>query len=321
MAAGLEEVGLNKYLLEQVDLREQCAWVHPDKDEATEKGAALIRGGVQRILKMEPLKDITFPILPAALIVGGGEAGIQAARDIASAGFKVCLVEETESVAGPHPLGDNLDIFTDSLIEEIDGVFGNRHVSVRTPQGMKAFDVGTMLVEIGPRQLGPRTSSDRTDRRPDDSTAAEGMERILKMLRIRRDLTTASPAKLHRGVAILGSVPGQAHASDPIAEAKAEAAEMIRLMRHKTATMPRTIASVEEFRCRGCGKCKEVCDYGAITIVEKEKGELVAKVDELRCEGCGMCRVACCNGAMALLGYTTTELLANMLGIVEEAGQ
>lgn len=320
LAGELEEVGLNKYLVEQVDLREQCAWVHPDKDEAMEKGVALIRGGVQRVLKMEPLEDISFPILPAALIIGGSEAGMQAGRDIAAAGFMVYLVEETEAVAGPCPQGDHLEILTRSRIEEIDGVFGTRHVKVGTPQGMKAFDVGTILVAIEPRQMGQKPSSNRTSCHLDESTASQETGRILKILRIRRGLAIASCAKLHRGVAVLVPAPGQACAGDAIAAAKAAAAEMVHLMRLKTASMPRTIARVEEFRCRGCGKCKEVCDYGAITIVEKEKGELVARIDELRCEGCGLCRVACCNGAMALLGYTTTELLANMDGIVDEVG-
>ncbi|MBU0624071.1 MAG: 4Fe-4S binding protein [Candidatus Thermoplasmatota archaeon] len=321
LAGELEEIGLNKYLLEQVDLREQCAWVHSEKDEAMEKGAALIRGGVQRMRKMEPLEDISFPILPAALIVGGGEAGMQAALDIADAGFKVYRVEDTEAVAGPYAQVDNLEILTGSRIEEIDGVFGSRHVKALTSQGTKAFDVGTILIAIEPRQKGQKTSSNSTGGHLDESTASQETERILKMLHIHRGLNMASSVKLNRGVALLELAPGEDHANDSIVNAKAAAAEMVHLMREKTVSVPRTIARVEEFRCRGCGKCKEVCDYGAITLVEMEKGELVAKIDELRCEGCGICRVACCNGAMALLGYTTSELLANMLGIFEEVGQ
>jgi ferredoxin len=186
---------------------------------------------------------------------------------------------------------------------------------------VRALDVGTILVAIENRQPDQKPSSERTSGQLGESTASQERGRILEMLRIRSGPAAATGTNLHRGVAVLEPASGHALAGGTIAAAKAAAAEMVQLMRLKTASMPRTIARVEEFRCRGCGKCKEICEYGAITIVEKEKGELVATIDELRCEGCGLCRVACCNGAMALLGYTTTELLANMLGIVEEVGR
>ncbi len=80
--------GLNPYLCELVSIREQDSWVHTDKVAATEKAKAILSGGVARVVHHEPLEPLHVPIHPATLVVGGGIAGIQAALEIADAGFQ-----------------------------------------------------------------------------------------------------------------------------------------------------------------------------------------------------------------------------------------
>ena len=92
--------GLNPYLCELVSIREQVSWVHTDKVAATEKAKAIISGGVARVAHHEPLEPLHVPIHPATLVVGGGIAGIQAALEIADAGFPVYLVEREPSIGG-----------------------------------------------------------------------------------------------------------------------------------------------------------------------------------------------------------------------------
>jgi len=92
--------GLNPYLCELVSIREQVSWVHTDKVAATEKAKAIISGGVARVAHHEPLEPLRVPIHPATLVVGGGIAGIQAALEIADAGFPVYLVEREPSIGG-----------------------------------------------------------------------------------------------------------------------------------------------------------------------------------------------------------------------------
>ena len=92
--------GLNPYLLEMANIREQCSWVHTDKKAATAKAAALLRQAVEKVKKNEPLIPIRLPITRKALVIGGGIAGIQAALDIASGGQQVLLVEKTPSIGG-----------------------------------------------------------------------------------------------------------------------------------------------------------------------------------------------------------------------------
>src|SRR5512140_3231309 len=81
--------GMNPYLCELVSIREQDSWVHTDKVAATEKAQAIVAGGASRVVHHAPLTPLQVPIHPATLVVGGGIAGIQAALEIADAGFPV----------------------------------------------------------------------------------------------------------------------------------------------------------------------------------------------------------------------------------------
>lgn len=150
-----ENAGLNPYLCELVSIREQDSWVHTDKVAATEKAKAIVSGGVRRVAHHEPLEPLHVPIHPATLVVGGGIAGIQAALEIANAGYPVYLVEREPSIgghmaqfdktfptldcsaciltpkmvdAGSHP---NITLFTYSEVEKVDGYVGNFVVTIR----------------------------------------------------------------------------------------------------------------------------------------------------------------------------------------------
>ncbi len=145
----VSQAGLNPYQFEMVNIREHCSWVTADPLQATEKAEDLVRGGIARVRHHLPLQGSKKPITPAALIVGGGIAGITAALKIAKAGYKVYLVEKTEiiggrmaqfdktfptldcagctltpktSEAGRHP---NIEILTKTEVIEVSGFVGN----------------------------------------------------------------------------------------------------------------------------------------------------------------------------------------------------
>ncbi len=147
--------GLNPYLTELVSIREQVSWVHTDKAAATEKAKAVVSGGVERVINDEPLEPLRVPINEATLVVGGGIAGIQAALEIADAGFPVYLVEREPSIgghmaqfdktfptldcaaciltprmvsAGTHP---HITLMTWSEVENVSGYVGNFTVTIR----------------------------------------------------------------------------------------------------------------------------------------------------------------------------------------------
>lgn len=96
----VEAGGINPYLFEQVNIREQVSWVHTDKNLATLKAIDLVRMGVSKVLRNQPLQISTIPVTKKAMVIGGGIAGMQAALDIAEAGYPVVLVEKEASIGG-----------------------------------------------------------------------------------------------------------------------------------------------------------------------------------------------------------------------------
>jgi len=97
----LAAAGLNPYLLDMANLREQCSWVHAgDPQAATAKARDLIRAGVARARLLQPRRELSVPVTNKALVIGGGVAGIQAALDLADSGCKVVLVEKQPSIGG-----------------------------------------------------------------------------------------------------------------------------------------------------------------------------------------------------------------------------
>jgi len=95
-----KRAALNPYLLEMANIREQCSWVHDDKELATEKATALIHGAVERVNYNEPLEPKAMPVNRDVAVVGGGIAGILASIELADKGYKVYLIERNPSIGG-----------------------------------------------------------------------------------------------------------------------------------------------------------------------------------------------------------------------------
>ena len=95
------DAGLNPYLMEMANLREQCSWVHSDDPAgATTKAKDLVRSAVARVRGLAMRQEIEVPMEQSTLVIGGGVAGVQAALDLADAGYKVTLVEKEPSIGG-----------------------------------------------------------------------------------------------------------------------------------------------------------------------------------------------------------------------------
>ena len=210
VSRSLEEEGLNKYLLEQVNIREHCAWVHSDKAAATRKAKSLVKGAVARAEKLEPLEDIEIPIMGSALVIGGGVTGMQAALDIAGAGFKAYLVERSGELGGrtyklsmtfpTHNCGicciqyckecvftpkiedvlqnKNIEVLLNSEVEDMAGGFGSRHVKVKTSSGTREIDVGTIIVATGSKTFDPKRIPELRYGNPNVMTTTE-LEQVL----------------------------------------------------------------------------------------------------------------------------------------------
>lgn len=170
----VSEGGLNPFLYQQVNIRENCSWVTEDKEEATEKAFRLIASGVWRVRNLEPLQYLEYPLIPSCLVIGGGIAGITAALDISAAGFEVVLVEREGELGGwakkisvgfPEliPVRQYVEglieellsrpkvkVYLRSEVEEVEGFQGNFTVRIRDGEG-RTFEerVGSIVVATG----------------------------------------------------------------------------------------------------------------------------------------------------------------------------
>ena len=96
----IQAAGLNPYLLEMANIREHCSWVTPDAGAATAKAKDIVKVAVSRARWLYPQDEEQIPVTDAALVIGGGVAGMQAALDLADAGHPVYLVEKKPSIGG-----------------------------------------------------------------------------------------------------------------------------------------------------------------------------------------------------------------------------
>lgn len=96
----VQSVGMNPYMLEVANIREQCSWVHKDKAVGTQKAIALMKAAVAKATLDSPLTAGSTPVTKRALVIGGGIAGMQTALDIAEAGFDVDIVESKPTIGG-----------------------------------------------------------------------------------------------------------------------------------------------------------------------------------------------------------------------------
>ena len=192
----LKSVGINEYLVDFANLREQCAWVHSG-EEATDKAKDLVRMAVFRAIELEPLEKIKFSVIPSALVIGGGVAGMEAALNIASKGFKVVIVERADEIGGRvrklsttfptiscgipcrHDCPNceftpkieeiyaagNIEVLTSAEIVEVKGRIGEYKVKVRREVGDGGeeeidLNVGMAIIATGSKTFDPRRIPD-----------------------------------------------------------------------------------------------------------------------------------------------------------------
>jgi len=176
-----KEAGLNPYLFEFVNIREQCSWVHSsDWDEATCKAKDLVRMGITKAALLEPAEEIEVKVKPSALVVGGGVAGMTAATSLARRGFSVHLVEREKKLGGRlRDLGvmfpaeeeavlflerleeevrenENIEVFTKSTLNTVQGFIGNYVVEINSGKKTEEREVGTIIVATGADILEPK---------------------------------------------------------------------------------------------------------------------------------------------------------------------
>ncbi|MBI5058849.1 CoB--CoM heterodisulfide reductase iron-sulfur subunit A family protein [candidate division KSB1 bacterium] len=132
----VERGGINRYLFEMVNIREQVSWVTTDYSAATGKARRLINGGLARVARHEPLEMRRVPITKRVMIIGGGIAGIETALQLADAGIEVVLVEKEDSIGGHMAMFDKtfptLDCAACILTPKMVAVGQHPNITLRT---------------------------------------------------------------------------------------------------------------------------------------------------------------------------------------------
>jgi heterodisulfide reductase subunit A len=175
----IREVGLNKYVFEMANIRDQCSWVHMHQPkEATEKAKELLRMTVAKSRLLQPLKEPQVEVIKKGLVIGGGLSGMRAALKLADQGFDCALVEREIELGGNlrhiyHTLEGNdpqellrktigevmghprIQVFTKSTLKNLSGYIGNFKSIISTDGGEKEFEHGVVIVAVGAKEKTP----------------------------------------------------------------------------------------------------------------------------------------------------------------------
>jgi len=172
----IKEAGLNAYLFEMANIRDQCSWIHMHEPKAaTKKSKDLVRMAVAKSRLLEPLQNLMLKVNQAAMVIGGGVTGMTAALELAKQGFKVSLVEREKELGGNTkklyylPSGDdplafvkkldkeisanpNITVYTGAKIKAIDGYVGNFKTTLESGE---QIEHGAVILAIGGQEYKP----------------------------------------------------------------------------------------------------------------------------------------------------------------------
>ncbi len=175
----LINAGVNKYLFEMANIRNQCSWVHKnDPEEATKKSKDMVRMGVAKAALLQPLAESTMAVNQAVLVIGGGVAGMAAAKNMSDQGYQTFLLEKSDVLGGQarnlHETwrGEDIqeylkgltdavesdpaiDIFLNSRITQVDGFVGNFKTTVTSNGNSRVLEHGVTLIASGASEFKP----------------------------------------------------------------------------------------------------------------------------------------------------------------------
>jgi heterodisulfide reductase subunit A-like polyferredoxin/coenzyme F420-reducing hydrogenase delta subunit len=295
-----EMAGLNRYLLEMVNLHNQCARVHSsNKTEATEKAKILMRMGVARARQLEPLEELQFIITQSCLVVGGTASGLACAAKLAEMGIHVHVVERApslESIPGnDHPLvkplvtrlstDDKVEVHALATVNDVKGCVGHFKVELVRQGKNMTVEVGAIVVAT---VTGIEESTDGKEflaLEKDEDGFYVSTQGILNLL----DFTTEGVFNCGPARAALGT-------EDAVVDGDAAASRAGCVLASPMMVRPPAISSVVEENCDGCAYCVEPCPTRSITLLEfMQRGAIkkVVEVNEATCIGCGICMATC----------------------------
>jgi len=171
--------GINKYLFEMANIRNQCSWVHADYPEAaTSKAKDLVRMAVEKVVRLEPLEETELAVTQAALVIGGGLAGMAAAKNLADQGYPTYLIEKSGSLGGNArrlhttwkkedirsqtqrlideiTAHEQIEVITNAEITQVEGFVGNFKTTITANGKERTLEHGVTIIATGATELKP----------------------------------------------------------------------------------------------------------------------------------------------------------------------
>jgi heterodisulfide reductase subunit A len=321
--------GLNPYLLEVVNLRNHCTWVHSkDPKIATEKAKTLMKMGVNRANLLEPLNPIHVPVTSSCLVVGGTPSGISCALKLAQMGFQVHLAEGEKSLdevkgnnspymkALIEELHTNQDVkvYVNTRIGGVAGFIGNYLANLVNSNADQEIEIGSVVVATNADMRADSAENDYEKDlilTRDENNSFTGMLGILNPLDFNTD-----------GVFKCGSARGEMGILESIIDGEGAASRVAGIISKKELVKAPTVSVVVDECCDGCAYCIEPCPAQALTLIEymRYDGSIKKTVDsnEAICRGCGICMATCPKKGI-YVNHFRPEFFNTMIQSVREA--
>jgi heterodisulfide reductase subunit A-like polyferredoxin len=171
--------GINKYLFEMANIRNQCSWVHSgDHEAATKKAKDLVRMAVSKVALLEPLSQPVIEMNQSAMVIGGGLSGIAAAKNLAEQGYQTYLIEKSDALGGQAmnlyetwrgenvrenlarliqdiKSNENINIFLSTELKNVDGFLGNFKSTIETAGKERVIEHGVAIIATGASEFKP----------------------------------------------------------------------------------------------------------------------------------------------------------------------
>ena len=322
-----EAGGLNRYLMEIVNLRNQCTWVHrADPEGLARKAKTLMRVGVARAALQVPLEGFSIPVTQRCLVVGGGAAGLSCAAKLGEMGFATHLVMAENSIgevatadaAMVAPVRAEVEACQDirlhagARLGAVEGYVGNYRAEIVAAGASEVVDVGAVVIATKTDMGGAADGASFEDSlyltRDDDGLFVGALGNLNPL-----DFNT-------EGVFLCGDAREADEIEGAIISGQAAASRVACILANERMEKSPVISRIIDENCDGCAYCVEPCPAHAITLIEYRYGEQIKKtveVNDALCRGCGMC-AATCPKQGAFVHHFKPEYLAAMANAVLE---
>ena len=225
-------------------------------------------------------------------------------KELASAGNKL----EKEL------LSQGTTVLSNAALLNIAGQAGRYRASVNQNGQLRQFTIGAIIFDLsgGPNNQPDSSLTENTELPPFIfKTIDDGNHPLLKWESGIEPASSQPP-----GVFLCGTGQAADNITEALMQGAAAASKAAVLMSRGTIEVAQTYATVDQSRCRGCGTCETVCEFGAVALTERIPAIMYAQVDEGLCQGCGLCVAHCPSGALSQNGYSDRQISASLEAIL-----